>query len=144
MICEGNVPFSKKVIFFFFLTNQRCTSTFSLPGALRSCIWIQPSPVSDSLVDKTSLSKFVFELWAFFCLYLTCSLSIGTLYNSESPSFWENEINVLDLKAVCLDCFYFSKAFHALRWCLSKIILISFSSTWCFPSKLSLFFTHNI
>lgn len=110
-ICEGNAQFSDKGAYFFFPQIKDLIVLFfffSLAGALRSHMWIQPPPVSDTLAE-TSLSN-CFWTTGNFCLWLTCSLSIGTLYNSLLPSFWEKKINVLGLKAARLDAFYFSSA----------------------------------
>lgn len=107
----------------FFLTNQRCTCTF-----------IFFAQCTKALICEYNLHLSLKHLWrqnisvqhcfwttGIFCLLLTCSLSIGTLYNSLLPSFWEKNINVLGLKAVCVDGFYFSSAHPSVS---SKLVML--------------------
>lgn len=112
----------------FFLTNQRCTCTFIFfARCTKALICEYNLHLSLKLLWRQNISvQHCFWTTGIFCLLLTCSLSIGTLYNSLLPSFWEKKKHKrfrfkssLSWWLLFLQCTSKCqlKAFHALRWC---------------------------
>ena len=129
---------SKMYLYFFFFA--RCTKVLICEYNLH---------LSLKLLSRQNVSvQRCFWTTGIFCLLLTCSLSIGTLYNSLLPSFLRKKnknINVLGLKAACLDGFYFSSAHLIVRSKLfmlwddvqAKVFWFLPLSSWHFPTGWS-------